>query len=71
MVSPTEQSEPMTAIRSIYEVLPDTSQNGHDQRLQTINAGEHVEKREPSHTVGGTVNWQNHYGKQYGSSSKN
>ena len=30
--------------------------------LQTINAGEGVEKREPSYTVGGNVNWYNHYG---------
>ena len=33
-------------------------QNGHHQKyLQTINAGEDVEKREPSCTVGGNVNW--------------
>ena len=25
--------------------------------LQTINTGEGVEKREPSYTVGGNVNW--------------
>ena len=31
--------------------------------LQTINAREGVEKREPSYTVGGTVNWCNHNGK--------
>ena len=24
-----------------------------------------MEKREPSYTVGGNVNWYNHYGKQY------
>ena len=30
--------------------------------LQTINAGEGVEKREPSYTVGGNVNWYSHYG---------
>ena len=29
---------------------------------QTINAGEGVEKREPSYTVGGNVNWCSHYG---------
>ena len=29
-----------------------------------------MEKREPSYTVGGNVNWCNHYGKQYGESSK-
>ena len=27
--------------------------------------------REPSYTVGGNVNWYNHYGKQYDVSSKN
>ena len=41
--------------------------------LQTINAGEGVEKREPSYTIGGNVpiNWYNNYGEQYGSSLKN
>ena len=39
--------------------------------LQTINAGEGVEKRERSYTVGGNVNWYNHYGEQYGGSLKN
>ena len=39
--------------------------------LQTINAGEGVEKREPSCTVGGNVNWYSHYGEQYGGSLKN
>ena len=29
---------------------------------QTTNAGENVEIREPSYTVGGNVNWYNHYG---------
>ena len=38
---------------------------------QTINAGEGVEKREPSYTVGGNVNWCSHYGEQYGGSLKN
>ena len=38
---------------------------------QTINAGETVEKREPSHTVGGNVNWYTHYGEWYGDSFKN
>ena len=39
--------------------------------LQTINAGEGVERREPSYTVGGNVNWYNHYEEQYGGSLKN
>ena len=30
------------------------------------NAGEAVEKREPSYTAGGNVSWFNHYGKLYG-----
>ena len=38
--------------------------------LQTINAGEHVEKREPSYTVCGNVNWYSHYEEQYGASFK-
>ena len=29
-----------------------------------------MERREPSCTVGGTVNWYSHYGKQYGGSLK-
>ena len=38
--------------------------------LQTVNAGEGVEKKEPSYTVGGNVNWYNHHGEQYGGSLK-
>ena len=41
------------------------------KNLQTINAGDGVEKREPSYTVGGNVNWYSHYGEQYGGSLKN
>ena len=29
-----------------------------------------VEKREPSYTVGGNINWYSHYGKQNGGSLK-
>ena len=29
-----------------------------------------MEKREPSHPVGGNVNWCSHWGKQYGGPSK-
>jgi len=36
------------------------------KNLQTINAGEAMEKREPSYTVGGNANWYNHCGEQYG-----
>ena len=31
-------------------------------RKSTMNAGEGVEKREPSYTVGGNVNWYSHCG---------
>ena len=38
--------------------------------LQTINAGEGVEKRETSCTVGGNVSRYSHYGRWYGDSLK-
>ena len=38
--------------------------------LQAINAGEGVEKREPSYTVGGKANYYSHYGEQCGDSFK-
>ena len=41
------------------------------KNLQTMNAGEGVEKREPSYTVGGNVNWYSHYGELYGGALKN
>ena len=39
--------------------------------LQITNAGEGVEKREASCTVGENVHWYNHYGKQYRGTSQN
>ena len=33
---------------------------------QRTNAGEGMEKRPPSYTVGGNGNWYNHYGELYG-----
>ena len=52
---------------------PHATQCGQKKKksLQIINAGESVEKREPSYTVGGNVNWYSHSGKQYGDFSKN
>ena len=38
--------------------------------LQIINAGEGMEKKEPSYTVGGNVNWCNHCGELWRSSLK-
>ena len=37
---------------------------------QTINPGEGVKRRQPSYTVGGSVNGYSHYGAQYGGSLK-
>ena len=39
--------------------------------LQITNAGETIEKMEPSYTVDGNVNWCSHYGEQFEVSSKN
>ena len=41
------------------------------KNLQIINAGEGVEKKEASYTIGGNINWYSHYGEQYGGSLKN
>ena len=40
------------------------------KKAQTINAGDGVEKREPSYTIGGNKNWGRHYRKYYGGFSK-
>ena len=39
--------------------------------LQVTNAGEDVEKKKPSYTVGVNINWCIHSGEQYGGSLKN
>ena len=36
------------------------------KKSKTTNAGEDVERREPSYTVVGNVNLFSHYGEQYG-----
>ena len=38
------------------------------KNLQTINAGEGVEKRKPSYTAGGNINWYSHCGEHCGCS---
>ena len=40
-------------------------------RQEITNAAKSVEKGEPSYTVGGTADWCNCCGKQYGGSPKN
>ena len=42
------------------EVSPHIDQNGHIKNPTTIRSAEGVEKREPSYTVGGSVNWYTH-----------
>ena len=54
-------------IKTIMRLSLHTSQIG----VQITNAGENVEKREPSYNVGGNVNRYSHYGKQYGHSLTN
>ena len=39
--------------------------------IDTNNVEDGIEKREPSYTVGGNVNWYSHCGEQYGGSLKN
>ena len=40
-------------------------------KKKIASADEVVEKKEPLCTVGGNVNWFIHYGKQYGTTSRN
>ena len=53
------------------DIISHQSERLPSKHLQTINAGEGVEKREPSYTVGGNTNWCSHYGEQCGDSLKN
>ena len=48
-----------------WDFTPHWSEWPSSKNLQEINAGEGVEKREPTCTVCGNVNWYNHYGRQY------
>ena len=41
------------------------------QKFTTINAGDGVQKREPSCTLSRNINWYSHYRKEYGGSLKN
>ena len=59
-----------TQIKLWWDIISYWSEWPSSKCLQTINAGEGVEKREQSCTVGGNVNWDSHYGTQYGDSLK-
>ena len=52
--------------REIRENIPVTTAS---KRI-ILNSREGAGEREPSYTVGGNVNWGNHYGKQSRGSSK-
>ena len=60
------------ASQNYNEVSPHISQNGHNKKdLQTINAREGMEKREPSYTADMHVSWYSYYGEQYGDPLRN
>ena len=60
------------ANQNYNDVPPHTTQEWPSLISQQVtNAGECMEKRVPFFTVGGNVNWHNHYGKQYGGTSEN
>ena len=53
-----------------WDITSHQSEGPSSKSLQTINAGEGVEKREHSCTVDGNVNWYSPYGRWYGDSFK-
>ena len=54
------------------EISPHTCQNGYFWKNQhIINVGKDGERREPSYTIHGNINWSSHYSKQYNFSLKN
>ena len=54
-----------------WDITSQQSEWPSSKSLQIINAGEGVEKRKSSCTIGGNVNWYSHYWRQYGNSFKN
>ena len=59
---------PMQETWMRYHLTP--ARRSASKNLHTRNAGKDVEKREPSYTVGGNVNWRIHYGKRCRGSAK-
>ena len=60
----------MQSKATIRHIISHQSECPSSKNLWTINDGDGMEKREPSYTDGGNVNWYNHYGEQYGGSLK-
>ena len=58
-----------TKAKMVYHLIPVRMAN--IKNLQTTNAGEDVETREPSCAAGENVNWYSHYGEEYGDFFKN
>ena len=61
----------LLAVQGTLKSLLNWSEWLPSKSLQTINAGEGVEKREPSYIVGGNANQYSHYGEQCVDSLKN
>ena len=53
-------------IKLQWDITSQRSEWPSSKNLQTVKAGEGVEKRESSYTVGGNVNWYSHYAEQCG-----
>ena len=53
-----------------WDITSHQSERPSSKSLETINAGEGVEKREHSCTISRNVSWCRHYGRQYGDSLK-
>ena len=57
--------------RNCYQISLPTCQNGIIKKTTIKSIGKGVVIREPSCTIGGSINWFRHYGKYYKYSSKN
>jgi len=47
-------------------LIPVVSSWSASKSLQIVNTEERVEEKEPSYSVGGSMNWCSPYGEQYG-----
>lgn len=63
-------SHQRNANQNPYEILLHTHQDGIIKKVAIASVGEDVDKLELSHTVGRSVKWGSHFGRQSGSSSE-